>query len=299
MRLMHSAQFRTLQGQKWFSGTKLRGYQMMSAIDRWMLIFFLLSPLGAYADDVDGNGWTTVLIPIAFSSGQTIPGAHGSLWTSQVWFHNGTRQDLQALRPAPNCMPLCSVAYPAGFFGTLTSIETNHNDGGALLHLYEGGTASTQELFFDVRLLELSQRAQPTGVEIPVVREEEFFDQEAVLLGVPVGEGLRTSLRVYDPSLTPNSSVNVELLAPNGEVLASTIISPGADPVVPPEKDLTFFGYYPGYAALHDLSSLFPQLQNEEHYHIRITPQTEGMRYWPLISVTDNESQHVLLITAQ
>lgn len=242
-------------------------------------------------EDVDGDGFVRVLVPIAFSASQQLPGAQGSLWTTEVWVHNGSSVGLD-LQPTSDCQfPPCIGAFP-GEFRRWAGVESNHNDGGALFYLPKD---HADLIHLQVRLLELSRRAQPTGVEIPLIREGDFLSHETVLLSVPAGSGVRSALRVYDAGLLRGSSVRAEFLDMSGNVLATTILRPGDDPVVPERQ---YYAHpYPGAAAIHNLTTVFPQLQSVERFNVRLVPLTAGMQYWGFVSVTHDETQHVLLIT--
>jgi hypothetical protein len=256
--------------------------------------------------DVDGDGYVKVLLPIAFSINQELPGAHGSVWRTEIWVHNGTAYGID-LQPHLCDVPVvpCVPEFSPGSFGPMTSVTSNHNHGGALLYIPLppeehdlDPVPDPDEIHLSARLLELSRRAQPTGVELPVVRELDFLTREAVLLAVPVGEGIRSALRVYDPTLIRGSAVGIELLDPNGNLIAGTTLHPGNDPVVPEQKQAAFY-FLPGYDAIHNLTDVFPELRQFDHFHVRLTPLTPDWEYWGFVSVTDDETQHVLLITPQ
>jgi hypothetical protein len=261
----------------------------------WIIAATLIVATASFAplraEDLDGDGFVKVLVPIAFSASQQLPGAQGSLWTTEVWINNASTIGI-ALQPGSDCQwPPCAGALP-GDFERVPSVISNHNDGGALFYLPKDHAAA---IHLDVRLLELSRRAQPTGVEIPLIREGDFLSGEAVLLSVPSGSGVRSALRVYDAGLLRGSSVRAEFLDMSGNVLATTILRPGDDPVVPERQ---YYAHpYPGADAIHNLTAVFPQLRSVEVFHVRLTPLTAGMQYWGFVSVTHDETQHVLLIT--
>lgn len=255
---------------------------------------FALATTGLYGDnrDTNGDGAVQVLVPIAFSASQTVHGANGSIWRGEFWVQNSATEAIQSLQPTGICAPPCPDALPPGWLGKYPSLESNNNDGGALLQL----PADVAEgVHFSNRLLETSRRAQPTGVDLPVIREREFLSAPTTLLGIPTGSGIRSMLRVYDPRAQRGSTVRVELLDGTGAVIAATELRPGDHPSVPAQWNP--YQQTPGYAAIADLTSVFPEAQSMAEFHVRLTPLTPGMEYWGFISVTDNESQHVLLVT--
>ncbi|HVT03047.1 MAG TPA: hypothetical protein VHL58_06675, partial [Thermoanaerobaculia bacterium] len=137
----------------------------------------------------------------------------------------------------------------------------------------------------------------PTGVDLPIVREDQFFTKASTFLGIPVGATVRSALRVYDPRLQKGSTVRVDVLAEDGRVLATRRLFPGNNTIAQ-AQDPTF-QQVAGYDAILDLRRSFPELDEVARYHLRVTPETPGMEYWAFVSVTDNESQHVLLITSK
>ncbi|MBW3563969.1 MAG: hypothetical protein KY459_04530 [Acidobacteria bacterium] len=88
----------------------------------------------------------------------------------------------------------------------------------------------------------------------------------------------------------------------NGEVLASTVLRPGADPVVARTDDDAEF--LPGFDVVYDIESAFPVLRTitadfreQLIYNVRLTSLVEGTVFWGFVSVTHNETQDVLLIS--
>lgn len=249
--------------------------------------------------DTNGDGVVSVLVPIAFGWSQVLQGAYGTLWTGQLWVHNGSAQDLMSLQPGGVCVPTgCTAQLPSGSFRHV-QINSNHYDGGALLYI---PLDIAPEIHMSARLLELSRSSQPNGVDIPVVAEDEFFSGPSSYLAIPVSRDNRVALRVYDPRLVRGSTVRVELLGPEGQLVAETTLSPGDDPIVPrtpPDPRRVQHYPHPGQAAILDVTREFPALVGFERFHIRVTPLTPGMEYWAFVSVTDNDTQSVMLITSQ
>src|SRR5205085_11881017 len=53
-----------------------------------------------------------------------------------------------------------------------------------------------------------------------------------------------------------------------------------------------------GYAEFGNLAAL-PELQGAELVRIEVTPLTAGLRFWAFAGATNNDTQHVTLITPQ
>lgn len=253
----------------------------------------LAVPLPA-ATDSNQNGVIDILVPIAFSADQEIPGAAGSLWSMEFWLHNGSDTGLETLQPTSACAPPCEgTAYPADQISRIWSVA--NNKGAAAILKIRADLAD--EFSFSARLLETTRRAQPTGVDLPVIREQDFFRDAVTFIAIPAGPSIRSTLRVFDPRLVPGSMVRVDVLDDAGELIATQRLFPGNDALAM-SQDRTYQSIA-GYDAIFDLTASFPILANFERYHLRVTPETADFEYWAMVSVTDNESQHVLLITAK
>jgi hypothetical protein len=229
-----------------------------------------------------------VLVPFAFGQDETVAGAHGTVWIGELWAANDSTVDIWT--------PLCDFGVCPSYLPAKSQRKINLAnpflrrgeliDGGALLYV---PLEAADRVSFSSRVLEVTRRAQPTGFAVPVVRETEYFETPVVLPGIPAGAAVRSSLRIYDPSGHGGRTFLVELIA-----LRSTI----AFPVT--LADGTFFGdaVTPGFAAVHDLESLVPDGVPDEVFHVKVTPMSGSDKYWTFASVTDNETQHVLIITA-
>jgi hypothetical protein len=258
-----------------------------------MLCLFLaaaaFSPLQVTAQSAEDE--LQVLVPLAFRQGETVAGAHGTVWAGEVWAANDSTVDIWTLQ-----INLCEVEpclppqFPARSQGKISFQRGELIDGGALLYI---PLEVADRVSFSSRVLEVTRRAQPTGFAVPVVRETEYFETPVVLPGIPAGPGIRSSLRIYDPSGHGGGTFLVELIVGAGSsTIASFTVTLAAG---------TFFrslAVAPAYAAVHDLESLVPGGVPDEVFHVRVTPMSGADPYWTFASVTDNETQHVLIITA-
>jgi hypothetical protein len=259
----------------------------------------LLAPPGALsASDTNGDGLEIILIPIAFGQGNELAGLQGTRWRGEVWLHNEASQsvDLQHLVP---CLftEACTATYPSGYTDRLTVGLVGAPDHGILL---SPSAAVAQQLTFSSRLFEISRGAQPLGVDVPVVHEDQFLRTTTYLLGLPGGAKVRTSLRIYDPrregNRNPETTVLVEILRPDTPLTNSgTVVA--ALPITTVTPPFSYGGLAPGYAAIYDLAAAFPAIAELDYFHIRLTPIKSGTEFWAMASATDNETQQVVLIT--
>ena len=229
-----------------------------------------------------------ILLPIA--TGQ-IPGAFGSLWTSEAVVHNDG-PDFVDFDADEYCIAECPPSQ------ALRPGETRHV-------LYRGEPASnpgfimfvqhSDFMTFESRIQDISRQAQTWGTEIPVVREGEFTTQPVVLVNVPMDGRFRLMLRVYDIDGRADASVRVEVFPFPGSGAAIGQIDL---PLIPPGGRHP--KYKPSYVQYEDLHGLIPPGFNPGSVvGARITPLTPGLRIWAFISVTNNETQHVTTVTPQ
>ena len=228
-----------------------------------------------------------VLIPISVPS--AVPGAYGTLWKSELWIYNGLTRGMSFYCFGNiGSFPLCDGIDAGVTEQPSKEVLSLSKSGALLLYLvFQEGEDSSQ-FNFSSRLFELSRHAQPAGVHIPVVRDGEFYKQPARFIGISGSAASRVALRVYDPdAYSHDRAVRVDMIDSHGATIGSTTLPLQHGNV-----------WQPGYAAIYDLAAAFPQLANVDRYDVRITPLTPGMEYWAMVSVTDIESQQVLLITA-
>lgn len=167
-----------------------------------------------------------------------------------------------------------------------------------------------KNLTFSNRIFETTQRTQPRGIDIPVVREGNFFAGPQTFLGVPAGAGVRASIRVYDPwihifdplffippTFRPGPMLEgVEVRVMDGlETLGSVILRPAVFNRTIRPVDF----HKPGFAAIYDLATIAPGVADRVNVHIRVRPIPAGAQYYAMVAVTDNETQTVSIITAQ
>ena len=138
---------------------------------------------------------------------------------------------------------------------------------------------------FSIRVRDLSQNAASAGVEIPVVRQSQFLERTFSLLNVPVRGDRRTLLRVYGAADAADRDVVVRVYEP----VFWKIVSESYVRV----RNIGFVDYIPAYGEL-DLASL--AVGPLDHARVEIEP-APGTRVWAFVSVTDNRTQNVTVIT--
>lgn len=276
---------------------------LMSATMRRLLITaaFLMVHSVAVGADINGDGHETILLPFAFREHRDVlPGSFGTRWTGQVWLENRNDAEVPLFQ---YCMQLCPGfgAHLTGRMGT-DPLGINPAEQGLLLFIPIGLAGN---LTFSNRIFETTLRAQPRGVDIPVVREGNFFTGTQTLIGVPGGPAVRISLRAYDPwqAFTPPALPGPPLEQVHVVVLDEhQRMELGTATLQPRVMHRTTVGqdwHKPGFDALYDLAAVIPAINDHQYVHVRLHPVPAGAQYWAMVAVTDNETQTVSIITAQ
>src|SRR5260370_24935128 len=149
-----------------------------------LLTFGLLAAVGVisrFALAEAAIDYERVLVPIFLR--QPLPGAYGSLWTTDLWIRNNSAEpvDIQAytypcLLPE-GCFPMprspAATSFhpkvfvpPPGFQGTLLSVERR----------------LASEVEFQLRLKDLARQSMTAGAEVPFVRAGGVPSMEVGLL---------------------------------------------------------------------------------------------------------------------
>jgi len=137
-------------------------------------------------------------------------------------------------------------------------------------------------LHFTVRLRETSRDPDGPGTEIPVVRSRDFQQKQVWLSSIPTSTRFRSTLRVY----TRWSTVTVRVKDnTTGELLKEWSIPR----FFPTDSDPLGTVTIPGLLEAAEVRS---------HEKVRIEVES-GSPVWALLTLTDNESQHLQIFTPQ
>jgi hypothetical protein len=258
---------------------------------RNILFSILLSAIAIPLSAEPPFPYIRMLLPIYLE--QPVPGAFGSLWQTQFAIHNasarsytiewcpedGCQLDLRAdedLEPNETQTAL-PARYPkpaSGAAGTVVYLFSNPRP------------QDPNDVSFQLRVSDLSRSATSAGTEIPIVRETSFKTEAFDILGVPVDPRFRLVFRLFEMNLDrARFTVRVFDQATNA-LISATLLTTST----PPQ---TLFRFQPGFAemAIPDVTAGTVRLE--------IEPLTKGAASWAYVSVTNNESQQVTLVTPQ
>lgn len=224
-----------------------------------------------------------VLVPVVFSG----PGAFGSQWTTEVSVVNADIVPLDFYRP-----PFSDAAGPLNpeQTRTITTAVTGQQPNGLWLYVPRGAAKSLQ---FSGLIRDLSRQSQTLGTELPIVRESDFFHQTFNLMNVPTDPKYRAALRVYGLG---TNEVPIRILAMGGSTtLVQDTLRLALGNNQTADASLT----------ISDLVARYPQLAGAGPLRIEVIrlydtdfgPSDPGI--WGFVSVTNNDTQQVTVITAR
>ena len=163
--------------------------------------------------------------------------------------------------------------------------------------LLPGCSESTGRVFYltkgsrlaaSLRVRDVSRQASSHGVEIPVVRLSEFTNDRITLLGVPADPRFRKTLRVYSMS-GRDMWVTISI---NGTGIGQLHLDPRQDLFVPAYGSFTDFPLDLPAESMMQVDLSFGTLPDGT-----IHPDTP--RIWGFISVTNNDTQEITVISPQ
>ncbi len=237
-----------------------------------------------------------VLLPIYLNG--VVPGAHGTQWATDFWMHNGGSESVSiadrvcpANQVCPPVIPLTltleaghSLHNPTDFF------PASRNNPSQLLYIFNTGA---QDVSMGLRVADISRNTLNGGTDLPVIRESEFRSRTAQLLNVPLdNQTFRILLRVYDVTYS-EAIFAVRVYAADD----ATVPSVYATTLTAKTPKSGVFRPEAAYAELDITQLLNLRLAWPQTARIEIQPMTPGSRYWAFVSLTNNQTELVTLVT--
>lgn len=222
-----------------------------------------------------------VLFPILTRT----PGANGSEWRTEAVLANPNAWEVETYN---DIQPIVCVTYPCG--ERLRAKQVVKFDGGS----YPRGVAllvprgEADRLPFALRARDTSRLAEGFGTEIPVVREEHMIrDAQIVLPDVPLAAKYRAKLRVYAFDPFPTNA---------GPAAVATLVRAGRTPTkigaqMTRECSPRNCPSTPVYAEMD-----IPNGPADERVDVYVELPEESIG-WAFITVTNNETQEVTIVT--
>lgn len=220
------------------------------------------------AAPVDPSTHATILFPLYFNGS----GAYGSQWQTIIDARN--RGDVPVV-PLQAVFPTIPARKTASIDPRITVRER-----GVLLHVPR---ELLPQLSFAAFARDISRESERWGAELPVVREEDFAT-ELELIRVPLDPRFRVTLRVYTIA---GGTEDIQVSAfdyldetPIGTVSLRTVKRTDIEP---------------GFAIIENLRDRF----TGGTARVRLSTSSGIPRLWAFLTVTNNETQQVTVITAQ
>ena len=271
---------------------------------RTLALIIIVCTLPLRAVDRNPAGYERVLLPVVLDSGGR-PGAHGAVWTTDVHIRNESAAMVHIFEFG--CAFFCTcVAFECETRPTnpgqiyVPGSGTNTIDRRNVGRLIYVGRDNANDVPMNLRIRDVSRSATNFGTEVPVVREADLhIDTPIRLLGVPIEPLFRQHLRVYGISSPSGTGVlRVRVFDRDSDVVLGErelLLTPGIGKNIARDDELVG---YPSYDEVSDLRVLVP-VGFVGRVRVEVSSLTSGLKYWAMVSVTNNETQHVTLVTPQ
>jgi hypothetical protein len=258
----------------------------------------LLQNAFLHDDKAQGNrvDYVQYLVPV---TGQSMPGAHGSLWTTEWTVFNASpwlaRMIWAHCPPTASPCPLPEVGpMTTARLGAFPSIGNGRD--GAFVYVPR---LLAEQTAMSLRVRDLHQSAN-FGTEVPVVRVESEFTnnirQVLRLIDIPTDGRFRATLRIYSFDQAPKQ-VNLRILNERNDVLVDApvnlagVVTAAFDP----------FPLAPAYAQFDPLT---PEVRAAgTHIRIELSAMSDHLLsppmvhpIWAFVTLTNNETQQVTTV---
>ncbi len=245
-----------------------------------------------------------VLVPVFID--RYLEGGYGSKWVTDLTGYNAG--DMPAYVGGPGCVlpEGCGEQRPphAAFFLQSLGTGTDSN-AGMFLYVYDDSKVT-----FSLRIQDLSRQALTWGTALPVVRYPQSSTGEINLLDLPIDERFRVAIRVYDMDYSTGQRVRLRIFDEGSQFFeGSTVPLVDTEFTLPPgPADEKLVPIHPSASFIADIRTAFPVLQSLQpietplgthlpRVRVQLDPIDGGFHYWAFASVTNNEAQHVTVIT--
>jgi IPT/TIG domain len=253
----------------------------------------------------DLSWFARVLLP-SYNCG--LRGAQGSEWCAQLSLFNASPDPVVAypVYPDRDGLRISAVSVPSRHFsnlGLLRVIGKSFDEvaprSARVMYI---DPARADDLRLNLRIYDDSRRQTTWGTEVPVVRERDLRTTAIEIFPVPLDPLFRQALRIYDPFRLGDGEVEVRFyIAGDGKLVATRRATLAVF-----ERTMPYDGAvdqsFPGLAELNNLMLDVPELaavSSTEELRIEVVPLTPRLRFWAMVSLTNNDTQHVTLLTPQ
>jgi hypothetical protein len=235
-----------------------------------------------------------ILLPVVVE--EPIRGAYGSLWETEIAVVNATANVVFVYGVETGCLlPTCGGENVIGpdttLYPRLLGLDRAVN-----AHFLKF-TDSPESVVVQLTVQDKSRAHETWGTSVPSVRERDAWATRFQLLDVPgANSRFRSLLRLYsfDPWQTVSARVRFYRINPAHELP----YEPNEPDVLLAERMIELHAsrseFTPGYADLGLWS--VAEIADGSRLRIEVLPETAGAKLWGMVSVTNNDTQHVTII---
>jgi hypothetical protein len=237
--------------------------------------------------------WQRLLIPVADSF---VPGSGGARWTTELaaLLLADERPEF-APHPCEFSSGLCFIQ-PAPLRRQIDAFRyliLDDNPSGQYFYVRPQDAAKWR---FNARIHDEARVEQTAGAEMPIVRDSEFRSDTIALLNVPVAPQYRHTLRIYDDAGRDRVSAAIRIYAA-GETEPRVSVVRELVRVQRQTTTSALLPTHPAYAQA-ELAQL-GSLAGMESLRVEVEPLDPGVRLWAFVSIVNNETHHVTVVTPQ
>ena len=243
---------------------------------------------GLHFEFVDGYpeaAYERVLLPILTPP---VTGGYGSDFRSALSLMNRTDDEYLVLYGLfEECLFLCpEPVIPSIELAPMEELGdavVNTGNPGRFIYLPR---EDRNDFVLQLRAYDISREPSNYGTEIPVVRDDEMRREPVTLLGVPTDPRFRSTLRIY---AIDERAFDIRIEGENGFVRESTVYAPSGANL-----------FDPAYALFTDFpTGVGPVRVTITALEPIVTPPAIPTRFWAFISVTNNDTQHITVVSPQ
>ena len=229
----------------------------------------------------DEASFERVLVPVVYFG----PGAYGSQWYTLGVLHNLASTALQWFSSAANPIACDTVPCDVGSNRTLALYQWGYRPRGLVLFVPR---TISDDVHYTLLARDTSRDDSAWGTEVRVVRERDARYGKFLIENVPADSRYRTSLRIYAID-GGASEVKVSAFSFDAGRVATVKLEGCAAPPCNSAE--------PGFG-MFDLAALFPAFAQSGP--ISLVIEAPPLRpHWALVSITNNTTQHVTVISPQ
>jgi len=245
---------------------------------------------------VDDAEYESVLLPLTGTTRTSAPGAFGSQWKTSTVVVNDTDSFFTINVPWGDPRLLVSPALPQ--FVDLEPRSTSRLDlaltGPVVVRIPR---ALADHVFFQTRAFDASRAETNFGTRVNSVRETEFLHARTTIADVPTADPFRATLRIYSPDGKPRAFHVTLRTQPEFTATPYRQQPPPASTTIT-ELQATTAALLEGYPYSVPVAELLLPSAGADPVQVVIEPVDDSNApFYALVSVTNNVTQHVTVLT--